>query len=341
MRLICLLTLYLACYQLSHAEILVVDNNPGSTALYSNINDAIAAANPGDTLHIIGSATQYPAATVDKELTLIGAGFDPQKDNPVVASLNGITIRTGGDGSVVQGLHMGGIGVENVSNILIEGCYFTYYTVAGGGSGSVNISNSHNIIVRGNAILFAVMVVPIPVSTNIFIENNIIFQSGHASSWGMIVSAKDASHVIRNNVFIGDNRPAFDNCNNIQVLNNIFYDQEPINCSNCVMLNNLTYLTDNMLPEEDDNQNADPMFVNAPSPESNGYSTAFDFNLQDGSPGIDAGTDGKDLGIYGGLIPYRKGGEPPIPKISVFNILNTAVPPGGELNIEIESISVK
>ena len=342
MRLISLLILLLACIQLTHAEILVVDNNPGSTALYSDINDAIDAADAGDTLHIIGSASTYPAVTLDKQLVILGTGFDPQRDNPVVAAAYTFYITTGSEGSVVMGLQMGAIGIQNVNNIRVEGCNFTYYANIAGGLGSVNISNCHNIIIRGNAISQVTNLTQSPVSTNIFLENNIIHNGANSSTWGALIGWNDASQVVRNNVFVGDGRPTFLSCSNIQVLNNIFYAKEPVTCSNCVILNNLTYLTDNTLPEEDDNLNADPMFVNPPPPAAyGGYWSSMDYHLQEGSVAIGAGTNGTDLGIYGGLIPYRKGGEPPIPKISVFNILNTAVPPGGDLNIEIESISVK
>jgi hypothetical protein len=72
-----------------------------------------------------------------------------------------------------------------------------------------------------------------------------------------------------------------------------------------------------------------------------------DFRLAAGSPGIDAGTDGTDIGIYGGSTPWPDGGEPgsgfqlapmpPIPQVTYLNIINAVIGAGDQLEVEIKA----
>ncbi len=73
-----------------------------------------------------------------------------------------------------------------------------------------------------------------------------------------------------------------------------------------------------------------------------------DFHLQAGSPAIGAGTDGTDLGIYGGSTPWRDGSTTDsryryyplpdaVPVITGVTVQNPVVNEGGNLQIQLNA----
>jgi hypothetical protein len=152
--------------------------------------------------------------------------------------------------------------------------------------------------------------------------------------------------VISNNIFIGDsaigNYEVFLDVSNAIVTNNIFYYRDPKGCAYCNMSYNLTYkTTQDTLPYGNNTggnniANQDPMFAGAPQ-ESHNFSYDYDYHLGQGSPGINAGSDGTNLGIYGGSYPYSD--VIPIPKVSNVNILNPKIPVNDTLNVRIKAVS--
>jgi hypothetical protein len=78
--------------------------------------------------------------------------------------------------------------------------------------------------------------------------------------------------------------------------------------------NNLTFGTsNNALPPagtgvgntgSNNKPGEDPLFVNVPF--NTAYAETMDFTLQAGSPAVNAGTDGTDIGVTGGAYPIDK-----------------------------------
>lgn len=60
-----------------------------------------------------------------------------------------------------------------------------------------------------------------------------------------------------------------------------------------------------------------------------------DLSLQSGSIGINAGTDGTDIGLFGGK-GFLVSGLPGIPQVESLVILNPNVPQNGTLNIKVD-----
>lgn len=89
----------------------------------------------------------------------------------------------------------------------------------------------------------------------------------------------------------------------------------------------------------------DPLYTTAPN--LNAFSFTANYRLQASSVGRNAGTDGTDLGIYGGSYPFPSGGTPgsgydtspmpPIPQITELNIQNATVPVNGTLNVNVKA----
>ncbi|MEO6832190.1 MAG: hypothetical protein ABI378_07320, partial [Chitinophagaceae bacterium] len=154
---------------------------------------------------------------------------------------------------------------------------------------------------------------------------------------------------IYNNLFLVDGY-AFAGSNRYLIFrNNIFYRADPNSAMSSSDFDyNLIYkahYTVNTFPSSGNTvgshnlNNVDPKFVTFPA---NGdyYSYAYDFNLQSTSTAINAGSDGKDVGLTGGDGYFQPFGIPNIPQINQFSITtpaNATIAPGGNLQISVKS----
>ncbi len=319
------------------ATVITVSNNINSPGQYNNLQAAVNAASNGDTIYVHGSPTNYGGAVIKKRLTLIGTGHKPNKVNTLVSQLGTITLDTvsavsGASGTKIIGFSLNGVtgygGTGGTKNIRISRNYF----VAGGtkavvtskgwtfenniiGSGSVNVKNNASIIFRNN-----------------------IFDNSY------ILSSNQPTVIISNNIFLGGSPlTAFSLVSNALIANNIFSGSSPKGTStdNNTFSNNITYQTaydtipfgtnigsGNIIAK-------DPKYKNVTA---NNFSYAFDFALDTISPGLNAGTDGKDVGIYGGAMPFvDMTGSPAIPQIKSLGILNPLIPAGDSLRIIIKA----
>ena len=321
----------LFCNTNLYSAIHIVDNNPGSTAQYTSIGAAFTAASAGDTIYVIGSVNPYGCFTWNKKITLIGPGHKPDKQNTLKAEIAGcgpnIYFRQGSDGSSIIGMYLGG-----GHSIWMDGII-------------------HNITLKGNYLGGFVEIE----GNNYLLENNIFYGSGanigfigttHGNTLinknifnGYIQNAQTATTEIVNNIFLR-NGVAFSGVSNVSVKNNIFHKANPTGILSANFENNITFQTTDTLPSPGNfgsgNINADPQFENVPS-SAQFFNYSHDYNLKSTSPGKNAGTDGKDIGVYGGMGAFSMGGEPAIPIIKLFSIKNTIVPPNGNLEIKIEA----
>ena len=308
------------------ATVLTVSNEPGYPAQHNNIADAIAAASPGDTLLITGSAATYGTAILDKPLTLIGAGYNIAGAK---TQLNGVFFADGSSGSKIIAMNAGQIYVDygnSIGDILIERvqgsvAYFNGYPLDG-----LIIKNSliGSINMSGNW-------------TNVLITNNLIN--------AQVTGSTSPSVVIINNIFANNGSYSLNSLQYAVVSNNIFYGSAPSadnnGVENCAFNNNISFGTvDDDLPPTGSNVGAgnqvgvDPLFVNVPDLQG---LASYDYHLQPGSPGINAGTDGTDIGIYGGSAPLVGvlDGVARLPLVTSFDLLNTSIGEGGSLNVQV------
>ncbi len=310
-----------------NATVKTVSNNPNSPGQYTSLVVAVDAALPGDTIYIQGSNASYGDLTLNKRLTLIGSGHNPQKQFPLVSTLgylklDSLSSISGSSGSRVIGLNIYSSSVGAVchnvefkrnaiassfevqgNNWLLENNIFGY---------NISMNNSSNVIIRNNMISY------------------------------YINTSNQPSVVISNNIFFSTNANAFSTVSNATVANNIFYGKPPQGCSDCQFNKNISYGTSNNSFAYGSNissgnlENQDPKFVVATVGSYN-FNAAFDYRLTAGSPGKNAGTDGTDIGPFGGNFPIPMGGEPRIPQVKSMNISNTVVPVNGTLNVNIKA----
>ncbi len=123
-----LLHLCFICGFYASATQRTVNNNNPSPGTYSTIQAAVTAASNGDTLLIAGSPTNYGTVTLNKKLTLIGPGYNPQKQNPQVSFLGTLDINSVlANGSSIMGIYFTGsinLSINALANLTIKRNFF-------------------------------------------------------------------------------------------------------------------------------------------------------------------------------------------------------------------------
>lgn len=333
-------------FVMAQSTIINVDNNPDSpTGYYENLQLAINNASGGDTLYVYPSNTTYGDITINKRLHLFGNGYDGVNgggDSKIqhITLDTSDTQSTNSSGSSIQGFEIYYLSCSksNISNILLSGNYFTYT------SGGISLqSNCPAWFITNNIISGFINIYN---NRSILVSNN-IFKGDYYYGNG-ISNSSSPSVIISHNLFF--KWKYFDNVYNATISNNIFICNDNTNISemaNNNFLNNLSWrstLAPYPLPPEGNNgigniSNQDPQFETATS--SGNFDFTKDYHLKTTSPGINAATDGTNIGIYGGSVPYVWGGEFSIPRITLTNITNPVINQSTPINVNVKASKAK
>lgn len=327
----------------SKAAVLTVNNAGNGSAQFSSISAALTASSTGDTLYISPSSTSYGSITIDKSLVILGKGNAADVQQPLQTALANITINAHITNVSILGLRfdyvylgiadnliaisrcsLNGVWLnDSISNIVVSNCIFT--------TGSENIIGA-DCATAPNFVAIS----------NVLLQNN-IFNGYIFKLFG--------SNIIRNNIFLNSSRAISSNfCGGTSIQyalieNNIFYRADPFYgvIVSCIFNKNITYTPSSTFGILGGNNidNTDPQFVNFPAAgDYFGYN--YDFHLKSTSPGKNAGTDGKDIGIYGGNYDVSLTGEPiGIPVIRKMDVQNFNVPQSGNLNVNVRSTKAR
>ncbi|MCB9188682.1 MAG: hypothetical protein H6599_05300 [Flavobacteriales bacterium] len=350
----------------SFAGVITCSNNPNSPGQYISLQDAVDNANANDTILVAGSPSHYGTViNSSKALTIIGAGIN--NPNGYNTEINYLHFTRASSSVSATGSKLIGVRIINVlylnpeylasgtnkslEDIVIERCHVGNIDMQGG---SVNPTIFTNILIK-NCILSTVGLYG-DVKNNIRILNNIIT----SGSIRQTKNADNSNVLVANNIFLWNDQFAFftspgsaaqSTFPGMVVNNNIFYYASPnTECHNCSFSNNITYnnLDDTLLgsgnPGSTGGANqigVDPEFVNYPIAGAS-FDYVYDFHLQPGSPGIGAGSDGTDIGIYGGVAPFTDaadvGANPAIPQmLEITTPLGSTVSKGTNLNVTFKS----
>lgn len=366
-------------------DVFIADNNfnaPTGANVFPTIQEAADAASAGDFIYIQPSPTTYGSVIIEKELHLVGIGFNLDKDFPHESTMTDITLRNNVDNtsnpsnSTITGLDVRDItpnkrtGLDyTLSGVKIYNCQInrlwwsnqSIYPVLDGieiydnyFTSTINFANVVlNGLIRNNLITSIDFISS--GSQSAIITNNIIYGSIDKSSQGDNI-------IIQNNVFVGSkgNTNAFNTMLDAIVANNIFYGRTPsisstgnstsTNFQRNVFTNNLSYETGNdELPPAgggvgnsgDGNiEGSSPLFTNVLL--LNSWSSDYNFTLLAGSPALNAGSDGTDIGITGGPYPFTGTNfilkTTPLPTIQILNT-STVINPGDDLDVRIKAKS--
>lgn len=325
------------------ATVLTVNNTYPGAGQYQQIDAAIAAASTGDTIYVTGSLITYADASISKSIVLIGPGTYSQSQQNFAASIANLSIAANNlNGIVIKGLNV--YSALNFANrtgltfLTISDNQIWNFLIATGLTSCSNIIIRNNIFGNSQA---SSMTFTGTSCANLLIENNIIN--------GGVGGIDIPNTVMQNNVFVnpltgGNSKDAFyGNVNGLVIKNNVFYNSHPTNkTSGCTFLNNITYSTTTSYPAlgVSNIDNVNPLFVNVGT--TYNFQTYYDYRLQATSPAHNMGTDGTDMGYYGGAWHTSLTGEPQdVPVVREMDVQNMSVPANGNVNVKVRSTKAR
>lgn len=358
----------------SYATIRTVSNNVNSPGQYTDLQVAINASANNDTLYIHRSDLDYGSISINKTLTLIGEGALPNKQvqlptntgvqiSTIILTYAAFPATTTASGSKFYGLRINQVvigyssstGTSNtlqISNLTFNRNKINNMSLQALHSNVVITQNIAGSIGQSNASAGAFV--------NSVISNNIINDFSP-------ITAQGANNLISNNIF-----QSYFWSRGAVVANNIFYNYASsgtfnISTVSCTFNNNLFFAftpvvgtaiisgtntgTGNLF-------NVDPQYT-TPALGTDVYNYTYtspatgpfaDFHLLPSSPGVNYGTDGTNIGIYGGNYAWVDGSTTDsrfryypmtsqVPHMIQMNITNSSIPLNGTLNVNFNAKS--
>ncbi|WP_306643438.1 hypothetical protein [Sanyastnella coralliicola] len=309
-----------------------VNNNPGVSADFTDLASAIAGSAAGDTLVIEHSDVAYNVSEVEIniELVIYGTGFflvdNPGNQADIRASQLG-PINITADGVVVSGLSITDARI-NANSVVFERNYVSSTLTVG------DVGPTKFNIVRQNYMRATVPdLVNVVNSISMKFHNNLLWNEtdilGDPTATNLIISASSAA-MVYNNVFYGSTSVLL---NNVQLDNNVFEESviDPLSTNVAASSNfaensflSLYQPTDNIVETD---STFEVLSI---------ASRDAQFGLRTDIPNalLNAGSDGTDVGIFGGQFSYVLSGMPPIPSIYFYEQETSS---DGDLEIQIKT----
>jgi len=323
----------------------IVLQGSGAPQVFTDINSALAAAQPNDKLYLSGGTfASSTAITISIPLHFIGAGIQP--DSTAVTGTTtintspgqSIIFTTGASGSTFTGirfdpgsdLHYGTSEADDdPTGVVFQRCVFQASLQLG-----ISVPGASSSTLFDECI-FHSYIWGFEGVTATFTRS--IFDVGNTS----IINFDSGGLLVSHCVFLGQTK--FDGNANMVVENCIFtatYTTGPLyQCNNATVTNSL--FTSSVIAADPNlisiaNQVGVPaasIFVN----ETDGsYQFTDDLHLAVGCGGIGAADDGTDIGLYGSSSPYKPGAVPFNPHFSSATIA-PATNPNGDLPVNIHA----
>lgn len=336
-------TLVLSLFALtSFAQQKVILQSNGETSVFSDVDgfvDAYNAAVDGDTIYLPGLQYNSPAS-IGKRIVVYGTGYHPAHTEIMGQTvLSGLSIISGASGSHFEGLYVNGniiFAAAKIDDIVIKRCYIDGVFSLNGTTtelsdnirisenminGRFSGSNTSNLIFNNNIIKSYTNSLISDIGNNAWVHNNVIIGRGFYQNYirSMIVNISDSQ--IENNIIYNTGSSgyiyAFSNVSNNTFNNNIFEFDPTADLTN--QWNNNYVDIDISL-----------IFQNY-----TGDIFSFDDDLNLINPADYIGTTVNQVGIYGGLNPFKENTRPSNPQIITKNIQNST-DVDGNLGVEIE-----
>jgi hypothetical protein len=302
------------------AKVWRVNPTPNSGAPYSALQAAHDAATTlsGDTLYLEGSTYGFGGLSLSKKLTIIGNGYflgeNPQTQfNLSTSNINGyVYCYAGSQGSAFIGCTFTA-GVYLYTNNLT----FMRNHFSGNTYGIYPQANCSDIVIHSNYFSYIYTIYFNYNHSNILVINN--YFTGYVSI------GANFSGIFANNIFAYPTT-----IYNSTLVNNIaLHTMSMTNCLYTYNIGNSTQFGNQNGNQQNVAQSS--LFVGA-----SGNSTDGQWQLKPGSPAIGAGEGGTDIGMFGGEMPYKLSGLPPIP--AIYSMDSQSLP-SNTLNVTLKAKS--
>jgi len=350
------LLLFVLCTIQLHATVRTVNTNSPSPGQFISLSDAITASANGDTIYLSGGNNGF--ASLNKQIVFIGTGHNPDKQSPVVSSVNFIDLVP----ASCQGSKFIGIQFFNESFILISSTAINlnleYVNCKFGSGFYINNSSAPPIsglsfrgciftgaLIRGPLSALQLSVTA-SASNCIFARTSVVPVGTSCLSGPTIMLTGNFTNCQFQYNGTGGNLPLAENANGLTVSNSIFYGVRPFivttntstSASNCLSFGN-TNNASNFTNTSGPLVGVNPQYTAYNATANPAFSYTDNYLLSATSPGKNYGTDGKDIGVYGGTFNFTMGGEPPsVPVIRAMNLQgSTTVPAGTPINVNVIS----
>ena len=318
----------------------IVVQGSGEPQVFSSIYDALTAAQPDDKLYFSGGSFLADTGfTLSIPLHFIGAGMHPDSTNVTgattltTAGTNDFHFTTGASGSSFTGINFDpyfelryGTDASNddPTDMVFERCSFQTIMYLG----SLEPAASSTVF---NECVFYRQLQGYGGAATI---DRCVFSSSN----GGLGVFRPSGLIMRNSVLLNCQ---FSNSENAVVQNCVFtWDGAPLYQVSGVQITNCIINSDAMFSNSSGNAETGTIYNQAPtdifvSETDNLYQFTDDLHLLPGSPGINAGNDGTDIGIYGTSWPYKPGNVPYNPHYRQASIA-TATDVNGDLPVTIK-----
>lgn len=308
------------------AQNLIAVQNGDTPEFFYALDSAIIHAQNGDTIYLPGgnfTLSNY----IDKNLHIIGTGHHPDSTSSTFSTTIGqFLLADGASNGSLSGVNINGSiqCSQAVHDYKISRCKILNQISL--------FDSSYNFIFIEN-IFMNCFVANSQFITNCSFYNN-IFTYGFC--WSSIAYK---NCVFKNNIFLNGQGYGYLAllCQYSIIDNNIFLGVSSLNgISNSTLRNNL-FKFDVAFQS---NANSDlSNIINYPGEifinQSGGlFNYSHNYHLAPECTGNNAGTDGTDIGIYGGIFPWKEGSIPRNPHIKTKSI-SGATDPNGNINVTI------
>lgn len=329
-----LTTFYLALSLGAFAQQRVALHSNGTTFIFSGsnpFNDAYLAAVAGDTIYLPGGNIPYPAL-IDKSLTIFGAGYHPDSSLTTQATtLTGnLNISGNADGLRLEGVNITGIlefnNNQKVDNVTLTRCRMNNVIYSGNRTTPCENNLITECIINSNMNFANAQFISV---SNCFISgqlqngfelsvmNSILLFNAQSVSSGTNTINNTTNSFFANNIFTRSNAPQNVINGSLNTFTKNVFRTTPVFGTSSFIDNFYDVVIENVLV----NQSG---FT---------YEYSQNYNLVD--PAAYSGTDLTQVGVYGGLYPFKSGGIPINPHFQ-FKLIAPQTNPNGELQIEIQ-----
>ncbi|HMQ76085.1 MAG TPA: hypothetical protein PKE21_10725 [Flavobacteriales bacterium] len=331
MRPVLHLLFLLLCPAMLHARILRVNNNAvlATTCItcYPSLQNALSAAQDGDTIHMEGSSAAYGSGTVTvPNLVIIGPGYklsgagsnpDLQANTWPATIAGTLTFGAGSQGGTVMGIRFAGtnaaLDITSTSNITVRRNFFeiTEITLAGT---TTNVLIAENYAYRITQNVNAQTINNLTVRNNVFTNTLSLNDSGDQMA-GLVVVHNTFTHAGTQAV------------RDAEVAYNVFVQGTIAGSNNTVHDNLVTQV----IPGFPDNLVVPMANVGIPVV---GASDDAQWDIPAHPVYAPGGADA--YGIFSGISPYRLSGIPGTPTIYALSSTVNALP-GGQVQVTLST----
>jgi len=315
------------CIGANAQGIVTVNNNADFPADYDDLQAAIDDVNNGTIILVSGSGDSYGNITVDKQLAIYGPGyFLGDNEEPWTqastsqADLGTLTFAQGSSGTILAGMYVNSTTtIQETSNVILKNNALGQI-VSNASTAASNITIEGNYLYSGSN-LIVVNTSGLVFRNNLIVHNSSVYMAYNNSQISGLVIENNTFYLtstININIFASGATFRDNIIVNNQEIEITFNPAHLPSSVNNNISTEATLLED--LPNNISDANPTELFIDWENPAL--YSQDYIFTLAADSPAVSYGSNGQDVGCFGGDHSYRLSGISDIPHIFFLDVPN-------------------